>query len=74
MKPTTYNELAAKGDTTTALTPLTIADLQEFVAKYSGHGWVIKREGGAVARCGGPNICTGCKMESAIVEAMKVYG
>lgn len=71
-KPTTYNELAAKGDTTTTLTPLVIDDLREWLNRYPGHGHAIHRPDECIARCGGPAICKGCQAEAAIVEAMKV--
>lgn len=74
MKPTTYNELAAKGDTTTPLAVLTIEDLREFVASYGQHGHVIPTPDGRVARCFGLPHCKGCAMELAIIEAMKVHG
>jgi hypothetical protein len=31
----------------------------------AGHGWVRRNESGAVARCGGPALCTECKQELA---------
>lgn len=74
MKPTTYNELAAKGDVTTELAVLTIEDLRKFVAGYSLHGHVIPRPDGLVARCFGPPQCTGCAMEQAIITAMRDFG
>jgi hypothetical protein len=74
MKPTTYNELAAKGITDVALSPVTIEDLREFMSSYAQHGHVIPIPGGSVARCFGLPNCKGCAMEQAIIEAMKVYG
>lgn len=69
-KITTYNELEASGDTKTALRPL---NLKEALAAFEGisHGHVLQREDGRVARCGGPSRCKICKLESAIVEAIK---
>lgn len=74
MKPTTYNELAAQGDTTTALTPLTIDDLREWLTRYPGHGHVLHHPKEMLVRCGGPAICKGCQAEVAILEAMRVWG
>lgn len=34
----------------------------------SGHGWVTPLPGGAVARCGGPAICSGCQRERALLK------
>lgn len=36
-----------------------------------GHGWVIKNPDGAVARCGGPAICSTCMREKAALEAQQ---
>lgn len=69
MKTTTYRQLAAAGDNTTLLRPLTASELfGEFAAGLHGH--VVKREDGNLARCGGPVFCKRCQSESEIVKAM----
>jgi hypothetical protein len=37
-----------------------------------GHGWVIPRQDGTKARCGGPAICDDCKSELRIIDDRKL--
>lgn len=72
MKPSTYNELEAKGDHTTILRPLYADEAMTQLAMRS-HGHVFNRRDGALARCGGPALCQWCQLEQQILEALKGY-
>lgn len=38
------------------------------VGGNSGHGWAWSRPDGAVARCGGPMMCTNCAEDALLVD------
>lgn len=45
----------------------TIESLFNFLEDNS-HGHVFKRDDGLLARCGGPALCSGCKLELEILK------
>ena len=70
IKTTTYTMLEAEGDTTTVLRPVTLDEARADIAE-NGHGHVVPRTDGTVARCGGPAMCKGCQGEQQILDTLK---
>lgn len=41
------------------------------MTQKDAHGHVIERTDGTKARCGGPSLCTQCRMEGRLVKAAR---
>lgn len=51
-----------------------IEQLTSVIGTNSGHGYVWKRPDGLLARCGGPALCSECKVDAVLVGQRKAQG
>ena len=42
--------------------------------KYENHGWVFPNTNGVVVKCGGPALCSQCKLEEKIGKPFIEWG